>query len=169
MSEQSTYSESSNSILEPVRKVEKSYSVIVQFCNLNGSSVSVLAEKDNTPQTAYIDWKESGFYEDVKQGDQLPFSLPSLQLIPYKGFHRSVVCNLLAEAGSGANGRAPLRFHAVARGLHNLYLRLAEARDAGTPVEVHIPSNEQNRQVLQVLVAELAEDAKIPTTLYVGD
>ncbi|MBI6726865.1 hypothetical protein RYA05_00655 [Pseudomonas syringae pv. actinidiae] len=169
MSEQSIYSESSNSILDPVRKVEKSYSVIVQFCNLNGSSVSVLAEKDSTPQTAYSEWKENGFYEDVKQGEQLPFSLPSLQLIPYKGFPRSVVCNLLAEAGSGVNGRAPLRYHAVARGLHNLYLRLAEARDAGTAVEVHIPSTEQNRQVLQVLVAELAEDSKIPTTLYVGD
>lgn len=168
------YREIEGDVLQPVRQVEKSRIVILSNASNVGNWDTALAKRiselDTAPETAFKQWFADTVYED-RSGDQIAFSLGSIQITPFKPVPGAAVCSLIGydDVSDAEEKRSPIRYHAIAKGLTDTYMRLAQSVAQGHKVEVAV--SEQfaaggSWKWVAVLIKELAEASGVPTTFY---
>ena len=167
------YREISGNPLEPSRQIEKSRIVILHNVSNSGNWDTPIAkpisDKDDAPENAFKKWSLDGYYED-RSGDQIPFALGSIQFTQCKAIPGSTVCSIIGYQSPSEDGpRSSIRYHALAKGLTEMYVRLAESVAQGAKVEVMVGQQFAaggSWNWVAVLLKELAQESGVPTTVY---
>lgn len=169
------FHEVTGDVLNPIRQLEKSRLVILNNVSNVGTwntpLGAVLSGADGVPETQYKSWFTETFYEDQRSGDQVPFSLGFVQFVPFKAVPGASVCNLIGyqDAAAEEEKRSPIRYFAIAKGLSEVYQRLAESIAEGKKVEVVVSPQFAaggSWNWVAVLLKELAAESGVHTTVY---
>jgi hypothetical protein len=169
------FHEVTGDVLKPVRQIEKSRLVILNNVSnvgtWNTQLGALLSAADAAPETQYKQWFTDTFYEDTRSGEQVPFSLGFVQFVPFKAVPGASVCNLIGYQDTAAEDdtRSPIRYYAIAKGLTEVFQRLAESVAAGKPVEVVVSPQFAaggSWNWVALLLKELAAETGVHTSVY---